>query len=262
MYPELKDLQIAFKRHLMERAPEVIDYIASTDVLNNEMRLAIYGNAYYARLMEALESDYEALHTLLGDEEFSGLCEEYIDTYPSRHPSLRWFGRYMSRFLASHSRYEVHPYLSELALFEWTFIEAFDAEDMPVATETDAAKIPAEQWPQLRIQLHPSVHWFAYRWNILPVWKAATNEDAVPEFVELDDTGHCVVWRQKLTTQYRSMDMLEALVLRCVKENKNFAQICEVLSELDIDPEQVPMQAASIFKTWLAQSMITGFLFD
>lgn len=262
MYPELKELQVAFKRHLMKRAPEVIDYIASTDDLNNEMRLAIYGNAYYARLMEALESDYEALHTLLGDEEFSRLCREYIDTYPSQHPSLRWFGRHMSHYLATHPRYEAHPYLSELARFEWTFIEAFDAEDAPIATETDAANIPPEQWPQLRIRLHPSVHWFAYRWNILPVWKATTHEEEIPEFVQRDDTMHCVVWRQNLMTQYRSMDRVEAVALQGVKDNKNFAQICELLSELDIDPEQVPMQAASIFKTWLAHGMISGFLLD
>lgn len=262
MHPPLKDLQAAFKRHLMQGDPAVAEHIASSDELSNKMRLAIYGNAYYARLIESLEHDYEALHTILGDEEFSRLCRQYIDAHPSRFPSLRWFGQLMSQFLETREPYVAHPYLSELALFEWTFIEAFDAEDAPVATDTDAAQVPADRWPDLRIQLHASVHWFPYQWNILPVWKAATGEDDIPEFIHLGQTEYCVVWRDKLRTQYRSMAPEEVEVMRGVKENDNFARLCERLTELDIDPAQVPLRAAGILKTWLTQGMISGFLFD
>ena len=262
MNPELKELQAAFKRHLMSGDSAVAQHIASTDELSNEMRLGIYGNAYYARLIEALESDYEALHTILGDDEFTRLCRRYIDAYPSRFPSLRWFGQFMSQFLETHEPYAAHPYLYELARFEWTFIEAFDAADARLATETDAAQFPAERWPELRIQLHPSVHWFPYHWNILPVWKAATGEGAIPEFIQLEQSGYCAVWRYDLRTQYRTLDADEAIVMRGVKDDFKFAQICESLAELDIDPAQVPMRAAGILKTWLAHGMIAGFLLD
>ncbi|WP_455221119.1 HvfC/BufC N-terminal domain-containing protein [Kaarinaea lacus] len=262
MYPALKELQAAFKRHLMQSDSEVESYISSSDDLSSESRLAIYGNAYYARLIEALENDYEALHTLMGGEEFDHLCRQYIDTHPSRFPSLRWFGQYLSQFLKSHQPYATHPCLSELAMFEWTLIEAFDAEDAPIAKETDAAKIPAEQWPVLRIQLHPSVHWFPYHWNILPVWKAATNEESIPEINQLEHTNYCVVWRPDLTTQYRTIGADEAVLLRGVKDHCTFAQLCELLTESDIDPEQVPIRAAGVLKTWLAQGMVSGFLLD
>ena len=238
-----------------------MDHIASSAGLDNESRLAIYGNAYYARLIEALEQDYEALHTLLGDEEFTRLCRQYIDTYPSRFPSLRWFGQYMAKFLAAHEPYTAHPYLQELAVFEWTFIEAFDAKNAPVATEADAAQVPAERWPELGIQLHPSVHWFPYHWNILPVWKAATNEDAIPEIIKLEQTEYCAVWRQGLMTQYRTLAEDEAVLMRGVKDNCDFAQLCELLTAMDIDPAQVPMRAAGMLKTWLAQGMVSGLLY-
>jgi hypothetical protein len=70
------------------------------------------------------------------------------------------------------------------------------------------------------------------------------------------------VWRDKLRTQYRSMAPEEVEVMRGVKENDNFARLCERLTELDIDPAQVPLRAAGILKTWLTQGMISGFLFD
>ena len=206
MNPALKDLQSDFKRHLMERDPAIADHVVGSGSLGADVRLAIYGNAYYARLIETLEQDYEAIHVMLGDEEFTRLCTQYIDTYPSKFPSLRWFGRYMAKYLAEHEPYNEHPYLQELAVFEWTFIESFDAENATVATEVEAAQVPPDKWPELEIKLHPSVHWFDYEWNILPVWKATTSDESVPELEQLENKEYCVVWRQDLMTQYRTMD--------------------------------------------------------
>ncbi len=258
MNPALRELQTAFKRHLMERDSAIAEHIAVTGDLDVDTRLAIYGNAYYARLIESLEQDYEAIHVLLGDDDFTELCQRYIETYPSKFYSLRWFGQYMSEFLAGHEPYDKHPYLRELAVFEWTFIEAFDAADAPIASETDAAQVPPDKWPGLKIILHPSVHWFEYEWNILPVWKAATSEElSMPELVSLPQKAHCVVWRQELMTQYRTMENEELIMLCGARENKCFAELCESLTQFDIDPEQVPVRAATILKTWLAAGMIT-----
>jgi len=262
MNPELKDLQSAFKLHLMERNSAITEHIVGSGSLGADVRLAIYGNAYYARLIESLEQDYEALHVMLGDEEFTRLCTQYIDTYPSKFPSLRWFGQYMAKYLAEHKPYCEHPYLRELAVFEWTFIEAFDSEDAPVVTEADAAQVPPDKWPELEIRLHPSVYWFDYEWNILPLWKSATSDESIPELAQLKNKEYCIVWRQGLMTQYRTMDADEVILLRGVENNNNFAQLCERLTELDLDPEQVPMRAATILKTWITQGMVSELMFD
>jgi hypothetical protein len=262
MNPVLKDLQSAFKRHLMERDPAIADHIVGSGSLGADVRLAIYGNAYYARLIESLEQDYEVLYVLLGDEDFTRLCTQYIDTYPSKFPSLRWFGQYMAEYLGEHLPYSDHPYLQEMAVFEWTFIEAFDAENAPIATEMDAAQVPPDKWPELEIKLHPSVHWFGYEWNILPLWKAATNDESIPDLAHLGNKEYCIVWRQDLTTQYRTMDADEVVLLRGVQNNNNFAQLCEHLTEFDMEPGQVPMRAATILKTWITQGMVSKLQFD
>lgn len=258
----LKDLQSAFRRHLMERDPGITEHIAGSGNLGADVRLAIYGNAYYARLIESLEQDYEAIHVMLGDEEFTRLCTQYINTYPSKFSSLRWFGQHMADFLTVQKPYNEHPYLRELAVFEWTFMQAFDAEDEPVVTEADAAQVPPDKWPVLQIKLHPSVHWFEYQWNILPVWKAATSEGSIPELKHLDNKECCIVWRQDLMTQYRTMDADEVLLLNGVEENDSFAQLCERLAVSGIEPGLVPMRAATILKTWITQGMVSQLKFD
>ena len=261
MNPELKDIQLAFKRHLMLHDNQIVDHIVGTDNMAGNERLAIYGTAYYGRLIEALEQDYEAVHVLLGDDEFARLCEGYIKANPSRFPSLRWFGRYMSDYLGNQQPYSDHPYLKELAVFEWTFIEAFDAEDAAVVSEVEAAQVPPECWPELTIMLHPSVHWFDYHWNILPIWKAATEDSEIPALVNLQNEEHCVVWRRDLMTQYRTLDSDEVILINGVQAKENFAGLCELLAEQGIAAEQVPIRAAGILKTWLALGMVSQLLY-
>jgi hypothetical protein len=255
--PSLKAIQSAFKRHLLLKDSDIVSHIVGTHRLTSNERLAIYGNAYYARLIETLERDFEALHTLLGDDEFTRLCERYIGTYPSRSPSLRFFGQHMAHYLSSHDPYNQHLYLQEMATFEWMFIEAFDAPDAPVVNEADAAGVPSGRWPVLKLTLHPSLRWFNYRWNILPLWKAATENGDMPELVRLDSTAWCVVWRHDLMTRYRSMETDEAVLMKAVQDGENFAGLCERLGEQGMEPEHISLRAAGILKSWLASGMVS-----
>jgi hypothetical protein len=146
----LQNLQTAFKCYLLEGDAEIAAHIVSTPALNSDTRLAIYGNAYRSRLVEALANDYPALQYLLGEGDFSQLCLDYIKTYPSHYTSLRWFGQDLVQFLENSENYCSQPHLAELAKFEWAFIDAFDAEDCNVLSVDDVAKVASELWSELR----------------------------------------------------------------------------------------------------------------
>jgi len=259
--PLLKELQKNFKEHLTRGDDGIVPEIVSTEKLSNIERLAIYGNAYYSRLEEVLQGDFEAIHTLLGDEEFSLLCRRYTEACPSTYFSVRWFGKDMAKYLRSTEPYSRHPYLYEMARFEWLFTDAFDAEDIATVTEADIAQIPAESWPTLTIFLHPSVSWFTYGWNILPVWKAIKDNEEVPVLQELEGPESCLIWRQELITKYRTLDQRESLVIQAFAENKNFAEWCELLISAGDSPESVPLITAGILKAWLSLGMISGFTY-
>ncbi len=255
----LAQMQQAFKRHLMQRDPAIVSHITSDDKLGAATRLAIYSHAYYARLEEALAQDYEAVHTLLGDEAFSELCVRYTNHHPSEFPSLRWFGQYMSEFLGTEEPYCRHPYIAELAHFEWTLVMAFDAADAAVASNEDLAKVAPEHWPQLTLTLHPSVHTLPFRWNILPLWRAATEDGNFPDIQPLPAEQHCLIWRHDLVTRFRTLSTEELTFLQGVVAGENFSQLCERLADASLASDQVPLMAASIMKTWINQGMVTQF---
>ena len=79
-------------------------------------RLAIYGDAYRARLAEALASNYPALKQLLGPGDFAALAARYIAAHVSRQPSIRYYGDALARFLAADPGYREVPLLAELAV--------------------------------------------------------------------------------------------------------------------------------------------------
>lgn len=259
----LRELQSVFKNYLLNEQglneqAGIESHIVSSDGLSNDVRLAIYANAYVARLVEVLEKDFTALHAVLGEEAFSELAQEYIRQHPSSTPSLRWFGRHMTAFLQAHKQYQQRQDLIELALFEWSFVDAFDAADMPVINAQDMAQVPPDRWPVLNFEFHPSLQTFEYRWNIIPVWQALQENETIPEPCTLDAEQTCLVWREELKTRYRTMDPEETVALSCARDGNSFAQICEVLLDYVDDESQVALRAASLLKGWIEAGMVCG----
>jgi hypothetical protein len=255
----LKDLQDAFKRNVLTGDESFGQYINSTASVSSDVRLAIYANAYFARLQEALETDYEIVKQLLGEDVFSEACLAYIHKYPSHYFSLRWFGQHFPEFLGYQGKSGEHHWPAEMAQLEWSFTDAFDAADAATATEADVAAVPPEAWAELRIRFHPSVRTFPIWWNTLARWRAAKNNEPVPEPMRLSEPAQCLLWRQDLLTQYRSMEADESVALQAALDGVSFSEVCGTLAEEAQDQEQVPMRAAGFLKAWLAAGMITGF---
>jgi len=253
----LSALQAAFKAHLLGGEPQIAAQVEDDERLGIALRLGIYRHAYQARLVEALASDYEALQTMLGEEAFADLGRAYVRAHPSTAFTLRWLGRHMSGFLARTPPYSEARYLSELAAFEWALAGAFDAADEPAAGETDAAAVPAEAWPALRIRLHPSVHLLECHWDVLALWRAFKEGSAMVPAQPLDEAGTLSIWREGLTTRFRSLLPEEAAALHAAAQGIPFAGLCETLLEWT-PPEQAALRAATLLKGWLAAGMIAG----
>lgn len=255
----LKLVQQAFTEHVMTKNNVIAEYITGTRNVPRERRLDIYRNAYRERLIETLGSDYEVLAKLLGQDAFRRLSTVYIDKNPSRYYSLRWFGKELSLFLDYSPENGTHDWEAEMACLEWTFIEAFDAANTPAITEKDAAAIPPDQWPTLTAIFHPSVHVIRLWWNTLELWHTAKNDEQPAAPVRLDQCHHCLLWRNNLVTQFRSLQADEAIALSAALNGSNFSEICGALAEELHDHEQVPIKAAGYLKSWLASGMLTRF---
>ena len=209
--------------------------------------------------MEGLTDNFDALHKLLGDDDFQRLCLEFIDTHPPSHFSIRWYGQGLVDFLRATAPYRDHPYLAELADFQWRLRGAFDAPDAEPVTMEVVGALAAADWPQMRLRFHPSLSMAAFEWDVPKIWKQlnAGAGDAVDEPHRVRPAVDWVVWRRGLENYFRSARADEAAALRAALAEQTFAEICGVLCEFH-EEDQVAIYAAGLLKRWIEDEMLTG----
>ncbi len=216
-------------------------------------RLQIYGTAYRLRLLEALETDYPGLRARLGADAFRDMGLAYLDRHPSRHPSIRWFGAHLPRFLSETAPYANERLLADLARFEWSQSEVFDGRDSPVTDGAELATLPPEQWPGLTFHLIPAHRRLRLRADIPPLWQALTEETQAP-LATSAATGW-LLWRADLEIRWRSLGDDEVWALESVADGARFSALCEGLCRWH-PPEQAPAAAVGFLKRWLEDGLV------
>jgi hypothetical protein len=233
-------LQSAFKRYLLagDNERDLAGQVACVGGIPAETRLDVYRNAYYQRLEEALARDFPALRAVVGDEAFGRLAAAYLAANPSTRPSLRFLGQHLQDWLR---RAREEPALADLAGLEWAVLQAFDAPDAAALTVAGFEGIPAEQWPGLRLALHPSVSLLALEANARELWLAMRRAGPLP--APEPTTEWLVVWRGRGEPQVEAISAGCHAFLAAFVRGSSFASACEALAEL-ADPDDVPHLAA------------------
>ena len=129
-------------------------------------RLAVYGNAYYTRLLGVLGDLFPALAHALGEEAFNAFAFGYLNRYPSRSYTL---GRLADHFVGyleqTRPQPEAEPsadtpsgnwpdFVIDLARLEWTIDDVFDGpgvEGEALLDPAQLAAIEADRWPEVRL---------------------------------------------------------------------------------------------------------------
>ena len=254
---QLAALQRAFQRHVYLPARAMEHDVLGTPRANAARRLSIYAGGYRSRLVEALGSDYPALQALLGEDGFDGLMREFIAAHPSRFANLRWYGGELARFLALTPRWRRRPLLAELAAFEWALGLAFDAADAPLLDADDIARVPAQDWPEMRFGLHPSAQRLELRSNTPQVWQSllVRKKKRTPQARLRRIPVAWLIWRKDHTPFYRALAEDEAWALRAVERGRNFGTLCAGLRRFAGDT-QAAQRGAQLLRNWITEELI------
>jgi hypothetical protein len=253
----LARLQADFQDYLLRGEAVAEAHVFGTARVPVATRLRIYGRAYRSRLTDALAHTYPALAKLLGDTHFETLARDYVIAHDSPFFSIRYYGDALPQFLASHEEYAAAPVLAELAQWEWVMGCVFDAADaIPLAHEA-LARIPPVAWAQLRFSWHPSVRRLTLSWNVPQLWQALTGGSERPEVSLAAAPVPWLLWREELTTYFRSLPKAEAAVLDVARSGWPFGELCELLCE-QLGESEAPAQAAALLRGWIASGLIVS----
>lgn len=255
---QLREWQDQFQQRIFQ--PQQQDEVLFANLLpgstSKQAQLEIYSNAYVIRLVEALRSNYPALHQLLGDRDFDSMGRTYLRQNPPTHSSIRWFGNALAKFLQSEQPYADLPIISELTSFEWALRHTVDAADADRLTVETLQAIVPECWGELRFVLHPSASVMVLQWNTPPLWQALSAEQVPPEPVK--QMVNWIVYRQPdLVAAWRSVSDLEMAALDCLARGENFSNICDAVARSVPDIGEGALRSAELLRSWVEQGLIS-----
>jgi hypothetical protein len=253
-------MQLARQQQQLRAA--IVEHGSTTGLLrtntNREPLLRIYQQAYTARLLAALRDNFGVLPRAMGDDAFDGLGRAYLQAHPSSHPSIRWFGHRLPKFMAEQPDLVPHPAFVDLARMEWALRAAFDAADAaPLSAASLAAKAP-EQWAGWVPRFQPSAQLLTLSWRIEPAWRALqTSEGEDPELDEPEAGEHLLlVWRPALETRWRSVsDPTEAVLLPAAMKGESFGALCERAAE-HMGEADAAAAAVGVAQQWIAEGLL------
>ncbi|WP_405282105.1 putative DNA-binding domain-containing protein [Cobetia sp. Ld8] len=235
--------------------------VISDQLASAEERLDIYAMAYRLRLFEVFGGDFEAVHTLIGDDAFGLLCRDYLAAHPPSHYSIRWAGQHFPAFVAT--REPERSLVTEMAAFEWALGLALDVVDSAPLSVEALQTLPPDEWPELPLAAHPSLKRFSFHFDTPTIWKAIDNDEPPRAPVESDTPTPWIVWRQPTAgapeVHYRSLEPLEDLALGAIlaagDEGLSFGRLGELLTP-QVGAEQAPGVAINLLVQWLAAGLL------
>lgn len=213
-------LQRAFQARLMTGDDTVAALVRPT----MQRGLPVYAFAYRAKLRAALRDTFEKALLWLGEDTFDASAGSYIDAVPSCSWTLSDYGdgfaEHLKQTMPADSEVE------EIAWLDWGLRAAFAAGSLTPADPTALADV---DWETAGLTLAPHVAFRTVETNVIDVWKGLP--DAPVAATRLDAPIGLVVWRNGLTPEFRSAELLEVEALSILARGQSFATMCAALAE-------------------------------
>jgi hypothetical protein len=226
-------------------------------------RLSVYANAYFVRIHDCLRRDFGALARALGPAAFHDLVKCYLMVEPPWHPSLRYAGRNLARFLETEPFASIFarrcPYGADLARLEWAFCDAFDAADAPVLEREELSAVAPETWGSQRLKTTSSLAVLTLGFPVHSLRERFDHEEETETWEAppaLEPAQTLVrVWRREETVYYRAVSALEAVLLRALQRGEDLGALCEHVAG-EVGERAAAGQAARFLESWLSAGLL------
>jgi len=189
--PSLRELQLRVMQAIAggeadaAAAGIAAQYIAAQGI-PPAARLNVYAGTARANFIASLVSSYPAVRRLVGEDYFAQCARGFHRRHPSRSGDLQPAGLGFAQFLVELHGDDEYRYLGEVARLEWLIQEALLAADHRPFDLAKLGEVAAEDYDELRFQLHPSVRLFASPYPCVHIWQE--NLDAAePEPIDLSE---------------------------------------------------------------------------
>ena len=242
--------------------PGVLDtVICPSQNLTSAQRLGIYGNAYFARLMECLRESFPVLEYALGTELFDEFSLAYLQRYPSQSYSLCELGDRFAQHLqqtrpdaqeSQAGRVDWPDFLIDLAALERNIEQVFDGPGSEGESPLDLAQIETidpDRWPEMNLQPVPSLRVLAFRFPVNDYY-TAFRQDESPD-MPAPREQYVALNRRQYVVRRLEIEPLEYQLLTRILQGDTIGQVIEAVTlSADIELSELANSLQAWFKKW------------
>lgn len=234
-------------------------------------RLAVYGNSYFARLLECLRSMFPVLTQTLGEEAFDAFAFAFLQEFPSQSYTLDRLADHFADFLeqtrpeqpaelelvACQSTSQVSPhwpdFVIDLARFETSIEQVFDGpggEDLPQLAAERVAAIAPEHWPRTRLVPTPSLRLMEFKFPLNDYYTEmrANQEPPLPT----PSPSYLAFWRRNYVVRRMAITREQYELLAAILAGHTFSETLAAAAAVTEDFDAFAAALAGWFREWTA----------
>lgn len=222
--------------------------ITPSESLRPQERLELYHRQYWYRLLDSLGEDFPALRELLGEDEFWGLLEAYIEGPMTSSFTLRHLGAGLADYVTANPHLVSHPvHAADLALLEYALCEIFEAGERPA--------VAAKQLASTEIALQPFVRLLALRTDADARWHRSMKEETQPPPAEAapGPVRFVAISRHGLGRVVQELPRAACSLVEAIAETHSLVEAMERVTEAELLGPDDADQVGAWFADWVAR---------
>ncbi len=244
-------------------AANIEDVVEPSSRLGSAERLAVYGNAYFARLVECLGEEFPATRYALGEETFESFAFGYVNDSPSSSYSLGFLGERFAQYLIDTRPTDVPKpgwpdFLIDLATLERTYAEVFDGpgpENLATLQPEDLQSVPPELVNDVRFVPVPSLRLMEASFPVHEYVTAVRRDQSLE--IPMPAETLLVITRREYVVRRGTVSRAEFQLLRAIIDGNTLGAAIEIAAEAM--PDETDEELASNLSKWFQHWASAGW---
>ena len=225
--------------------------------------LAIYQNAYFARLIDVLADTFPSTVKAVGKEAFSALARAYVEHSPPQGPNLNTLGStfadYLEESCPSDAGDAVYA-LIDLVRYEWALDATFDGPGFEGQAEVigeELAALDEAAWLHMRLNAHPALSLLSLSFPVdVYVDRLRGHEEGLtPPPLPQPEQRHLALTRRDYRVRVLVLEADEYALLEALAQGASVMEGLSALSHLDaVTPEALQ----GWFMRWMREGLFVS----
>jgi Putative DNA-binding domain len=233
-------------------------------------RLAVYGNAYYVRLLDCLRELFPACRYAVGDEVFDEFAYGYLQSYPPQSYTLGDLANNFATFLDETRREQLGDELDasrddvqnaqpeewsrfvvELARFEYVLDQVFDGlgtENDPPQLYEQLLAVPQDVWPSIQLRTAPCFRLLEFEFPVNDYYGAFRRSES-PDLPALGRSYVAVTRRDYIVRRF-GLDVTQYRLLKAIMSGSTIGDAVARAASLTEDHDKLPDRLSRWFSIW------------